>query len=56
MRGQSTEANTVNSLVMCNDGSEERIWLTFGRQTLTGMDKLIIVKGVLVCLCVCKLM
>ena len=43
----------LGSLVMCNDGSEERIWLTFGRQTLTGMDKLIIVKGVLICLCVC---
>ena len=39
----------LDSLVMCNDGSEERIWPTFGRQTLTGMDKLIIVKGVLVC-------
>ena len=42
-----------DSLVMCNDGSEERIWLIFGRQTLTGMDKLIIVKGMLVCVCVC---
>ena len=33
---------------MCNDGSEERIWLMFGRQTLTEMDKLIIMKGVCV--------
>ena len=39
--------------MMCNDGSEERIWLTFGRQTLTGMDKLTIMKGVCVCVCVC---
>ena len=39
----------LESLVMCNDGSEERIWLKFGRQTLTEMDKMIIVKGVCVC-------
>ena len=37
--------------LMCNDGSEERIWLTFGRQTLTEMDKLIIMKGVCACIC-----
>jgi len=39
--------------MMCNDGSEERIWLKFGRQTLTEMDKLIIVRDVCVCVCVC---
>ena len=38
----------LDSLVMCNDDSEERIWVTFGRQTLTGMDKLTIMKGVCV--------
>ena len=41
----------LDSLVMCSDGSEERIWLKFGRQTLTEMDRLIIVKGVFVSAC-----
>lgn len=46
----------LDSLMMCEDSSEERIWLKFGRQTLTEMDKVIIVKGKCTCVCVCACM
>ena len=36
----------LDSLEMCNDGSDEGMWVTFGRQRLTELDKLIIMKGV----------